>query len=165
LFKSTDAGEHWTPVNVPAGLMGAATPHVDTRPLARIGGGDLPTITVDPTDENVVYSATVVMWRSDDGGVHWTAVRGAYGGDDYQKIWINPNNRDIIFTVSDQGAVVSANRGKSWSNWYTQPTAAMFHVTADNDFPYRLCAGQQDAGVPVSRTRAPPAYRADPWMA
>ena len=62
----------------------AATPHVDTRPLARIGGGDLPTITVDPTNENVIYSATVVMWRSDDGGVHWSAVRGAYGGDDYQ---------------------------------------------------------------------------------
>ncbi len=146
LYKSTDAGEHWNAVNVPEGPMGAATPHVDTRPLARIGGGDLPTVTVDPTDENVIYSATVVMWRSDDGGVHWTAVRGAYGGDDYQKIWINPNNRNIIFTVSDQGAVISANRGESWSNWYTQPTAAMFHVTADNDFPYRLCAGQQDAG-------------------
>ena len=154
LYKSTDAGEHWTPVNVPAGPMGAATPHVDTRPLARIGGGDLPTVTVDPTDENVLYSATVVMWRSEDGGVHWSAVRGAYGGDDYQKIWINPNNPNIIFTVSDQGAVISANRGESWSNWYTQPTAAMFHVTADNDFPYRLCAGQQDAGSACVQSRS-----------
>ncbi len=154
LYKSTDAGEHWSPVNVPEGPVGVATPHVDTRPLARIGGGDLPTITVDPTDENVIYSATVVMWRSDDGGVHWTAVRGAYGGDDYQKIWINPKNPNIIFTVSDQGAVISANRGESWSNWYTQPTAAMFHVTADNDFPYRLCAGQQDAGSACVQSRS-----------
>ncbi len=154
LYKSTDAGEHWSAVNVPEGPMGAATPHVDTRPLARIGGGDLPTITVDPTDENVIYSATVVLWRSEDGGVHWSAVRGAYGGDDYQKIWINPNNRNIIFTVSDQGAVISANRGESWSNWYTQPTAAMFHVTADNDFPYRLCAGQQDAGSACVQSRS-----------
>ncbi len=153
-YKSTDAGEHWTPVNVPEGPMGAATAHVDTRPLARIGGGDLPTITVDPQNENVIYSATVVMWRSDDGGVHWTAVRGAYGGDDYQKIWINPNNPDIILTVSDQGAVVSANRGKSWSNWYTQPTAAMYHVTADNDFPYRLCGGQQDSGSACVASRS-----------
>jgi photosystem II stability/assembly factor-like uncharacterized protein len=154
LYRSTDAGENWTAVNVPEGPMGAATPHVDTRPLARIGGGDLPTITVDPTDENVIYSATVVMWRSDDGGVHWTAVRGAYGGDDYQKIWINPKNRNIIFTVSDQGAVISPNRGRSWSNWYTQLTAAMFHVTADNDFPYRLCAGQQDAGSACVQSRS-----------
>jgi photosystem II stability/assembly factor-like uncharacterized protein len=154
LYKSTDAGEHWTAVNVPAGPMGAATPHVDTRPLARIGGGDLPTITVDPKEEDVVYSATVVMWRSDDGGVHWSAVRGAYGGDDYQKIWINPNHPEIIFTVSDQGAVVSANHGESWSNWYTQPTAAMYHVTTDNDFPYRVCGGQQDSGSACVQSRS-----------
>jgi len=145
-YKSTDAGEHWTMVNVPEGPMGASTPHVDTRPLARVGGGDLPTITVDPTNENVIYSATVTLWRSEDGGVHWTAVRGAYGGDDYQRLWINPNHPDILLAVSDQGAVISANRGKSWSNWYTQPTAAVYHVTADHGFPYRLCGGQQDSG-------------------
>ncbi|NQV71525.1 glycoside hydrolase [bacterium] len=153
-YKSTDAGEHWMPVNVPEGAMAEATEHVDTRPLARIGGGDLPTFTVDPKNENVIYSATVVMWRSEDGGVHWSAVRGAYGGDDYQKIWINPNNPDIILTVSDQGAVISANRGESWSNWFTQPTAAMYHVTADNAFPYRLCGGQQDSGSACVSSRS-----------
>ncbi len=153
-YKSVDAGEHWIPVDVPPGPLPQPTAHVDTRPLARIGGGDLPTITVDPKNENVVYSATVVLWRSDDGGVHWTAVRGAYGGDDYQKVWINPNNPDIILAVSDQGAVISANRGISWSNWYTQPTAAMYHVTADNAFPYRLCGGQQDSGSACVKSRS-----------
>jgi len=146
LYRSTDAGEHWTPIDVPEGPVGAATPFVDTRPLARIGGGDLPTMAIDPRDENVLYSATVVLWRSDDGGVHWSPIRGAYGGDDYQKIWINPNRPEILLAVSDQGAVVSANGGESWSNWYTQPTGAMYHVTADNGFPYRLCGGQQDSG-------------------
>ncbi len=154
LYKSTDAGEHWTAVDVPEGPVGAATPHVDTRPLARIGGGDLPTIAVDPKNENVVYSPTVVLWRSEDGGVHWSAVRGAYGGDDYQKMWINPNNPDILLVVSDQGAVISANRGQSWSNWYTQPTAAIYHVTADNAFPYRLCGGQQDSGSACVKSRS-----------
>lgn len=153
-YKSTDGGAHWTGVNVPAGPLGAATAHVDTRPLARIGGGDLPTITVDPKNPDVVYSATVVMWRSEDGGAHWSAVRGAPGGDDYQKIWINPDNPDIIFSVADQGAVISANRGESWSNWYNQSTAAMYHVTADNDFPYRVCGGQQDAGSACVASRS-----------
>ena len=154
LYKSTDAGEHWTAVDVPEGPVGAATPHVDTRPLARIGGGDLPTVTVDPKNENVVYSPTVVLWRSDDGGVHWTAVRGAYGGDDYQRLWINPTNPDILLAVSDQGAVISANRGKSWSNSYTQPTAAVYHVTTDNAFPYRVCSGQQDSGSACVQSRS-----------
>ena len=154
IYKSTDAGEHWTPVDVPAGPLGPGTPHVDARPLARIGGGDLPTLTVDPKDENVVYSATVVMWRSDDGGVHWTAIRGAYGGDDYQRIWINPNDPNIILSISDQGAVISGNRGESWSPWYTQPTAALYHVTTDNDFPYRVCSGQQDSGSACVKSRS-----------
>jgi len=154
LYKSADAGEHWTAVDVPAGPVGEPTPHVDTRPLRRIGGGDLPTLAVDPKNPDVVYSASVVMWRSEDGGVHWSAVRGAYGGDDYQKIWINPEDPNILFTVTDQGAVISANRGESWSNWYTQPTAAVYHVTADNDFPYRVCSGQQDSGSACVQSRS-----------
>ena len=102
----------------------------------------------------MVYSCSTVFWRTEDGGLTWSAVRGAPGGDDYQKSWVNPNNPNIILLVSDQGAVVSANRGESWSNWYTQPTAAMYHVTADNAFPYRLCSGQQDSGSACVESRS-----------
>ncbi|HET7456997.1 MAG TPA: hypothetical protein VFJ74_05020, partial [Gemmatimonadaceae bacterium] len=77
-YKSTDAGEHWTLVNG-AGVTGHPR---DDRPLARIGGGDLPTLAVDPKNENVVYSASIVFWRTEDGGLTWSAVRGAPGGDD-----------------------------------------------------------------------------------
>ena len=149
LYKSTDGGDHWAPVVSGSGRV------MDPRPMGRIGGGDLPTITVDPKNENVIYSASTVMWRSEDGGVTWTAVRGAPGGDDYQRIWINPNNTDIILAVADQGGVISANRGVSWSNWYTQPTAAMYHVSVDNAFPYRVCSGQQDSGSACVDSRSP----------
>jgi len=147
-YKTIDGGDHWflATDDPRVSEMGSQRHPPDTRPLGRIGGGDLPTITIDPTDENVVYSCSTVFWRTEDGGVTWSAVRGAPGGDDYQKSWVNPNYPRIILLVSDQGAVVSANRGESWSNWYTQPTAAMYHVTADNAFPYRLCSGQQDSG-------------------
>jgi photosystem II stability/assembly factor-like uncharacterized protein len=155
-YKSTDAGEHW--------ILAADDPRIaetgsqrhppDPRPLGRIGGGDLPTLSVDPTNENVVYSCSTVFWRTEDGGATWSAVRGAPGGDDYQKSWVNPLHANIILLVSDQGGVVSANRGESWSNWYTQPTAAMYHVTADNAFPYRLCSGQQDSGSACVESRS-----------
>ena len=151
-YKSTDAGAHWVQAirspGAPAGL------EQDMRPLARIGGGDLPTVTVDPKDPQVVYTASTVMWRTMDGGLTWSAVRGAPGGDDYQRIWINPNDTQIILAVSDQGAVVSANRGRSWSNWYNQNTAAMYHVTTDNAFPYRVCSGQQDSGSACVQSRS-----------
>ncbi|MEO7431178.1 MAG: hypothetical protein ABIR62_04025, partial [Dokdonella sp.] len=147
LYRSTDAGEHWSqvthgPTTAPASAGGT----MDPRPLARIGGGDLPTITVDPTNSNRVYSASTVLWRTDDGGTSWSAVRGSPGGDDYQKVWINPVDPTILLVVADQGAIVSANRGVSWSNWYNQLTAAMYHVSTDNAFPYRVCGGQQDSG-------------------
>jgi photosystem II stability/assembly factor-like uncharacterized protein len=147
-YKTVDGGDHWflATEDPRVSEMGSTRHPPDTRPLGRIGGGDLPTITIDPTDENVVYSCSTVFWRTEDGGQTWSAVRGAPGGDDYQKSWVNPNYPQIILLVSDQGAVVSANRGASWSNWYNQPTAAMYHVTADNAFPYRLCSGQQDSG-------------------
>ncbi|HXE30511.1 MAG TPA: hypothetical protein VN515_01790, partial [Terriglobales bacterium] len=144
-YKTSDGGATWAL---------AKNGRQDARPMARIGGGDLPTITVDPKDENVVYDCSTVFWRTMDGGQTWSAVRGAPGGDDYQKTWVNPENPNIILLVSDQGGVVSANRGQSWSNWYTQPTAAMYHVTADDAFPYRLCGGQQDSGSACVASRS-----------
>jgi photosystem II stability/assembly factor-like uncharacterized protein len=134
VYRSDDAGESWT----------KATD--DPRPAMKIGGGDLPIPAVDPKDPDVVYSASIVTLRSMDGGHTWMGLRGAPGGDDYQNLWINPENPNIILLVSDQGALVSVNRGESWSSWYNQPTAQLYHVAATKTFPYRLCAGQQESG-------------------
>jgi photosystem II stability/assembly factor-like uncharacterized protein len=134
IYRSDDSGASWSRATT------------DVRPAARIGGGDLPVLAVDPKNPDIIYSASTVTWRSTDGGKTWTGIRGAPGGDDYQKIWINPNNPDIILIASDQGAIISVNGGQTWSSWYNQATAAMYHVAADNAFPYRLCSGQQDSG-------------------
>jgi len=134
LYRSDDAGATW------------ATVTTDPRPKARIGGGDLPVPAIDPEDPEGVYVASTVTWKSTDGGRTWTGWRGAPGGDDYQNIWINPANPEIILLASDQGAIVTVNGGASWSSWYNQPTAQLYHVNADNAFPYRLCSGQQESG-------------------
>jgi photosystem II stability/assembly factor-like uncharacterized protein len=134
IYRSDDAGESWTRITT------------DTRPAARIGGGDLPVPVVDATNPDVVIIATTVSYRSTDGGKTWVALRGAPGGDDYQRAWINPNNSNIIALASDQGAVISVNGGDTWSSWYNQPTSQMYHVNADNAFPYRVCGGQQESG-------------------
>ena len=145
-YRSGDGGAHWTLRTHMPGVPGDTVGTADARPLARIGGGDLPPITVDPRSDSVVYSTSVVMWRTDDAGASWTAVRGSPGGDDYQRLWISPDDPNLLAVVSDQGGVVSANHGVSWSTWYTQPTAAVYHVTTDDAFPYRVCGGQQDSG-------------------
>ncbi len=48
--------------------------------------------------------------------------------------------------MSDQGAIVTVNGGETWSSWYNQPTAQVYHVNVDNDFPYHVCSGQQESG-------------------
>ncbi len=134
VYRSDDAGESWYKATG------------DPRPALKIGGGDLPVPRVDPKDPDVVYSASIVTERSMDGGKTWMSLRGAPGGDDYQNLWINPENPNIILLVSDQGAIVSVNRGETWSSWYNQPTAQLYHVAATNTFPYQVCAGQQESG-------------------
>jgi len=134
LYRSADGGDTWS------------TATTDSRPKGRIGGGDLPLPAIDPKNPDVIYVATIVTWKSTDGGLTWSAFRGAPGGDDYQNIWINPNEPHIIVLTSDQGAIVSVNGGQTWSSWYNQPTAQLYHVNADNAFPYRLCSGQQESG-------------------
>jgi photosystem II stability/assembly factor-like uncharacterized protein len=133
LFRSDDAGATWTRL-------------ADTRPAGRIGGGDLPRLAVHPSDPDTVFVTSTVSWKSTDGGRTFRAFKGAPGGDDYQNLWINPANPDVILYASDQGAVITVNGGDTWSSWYNQPTAQLYHVAADNAFPYRLYSGQQESG-------------------
>lgn len=134
VYRSDDAGMTWRKITD------------DPRPAMKIGGGDLPVPVVDPQNPDVVYSTSIVTCRSTDGGKTWKSLRGAPGGDDYQNLWINPRNPRILLLVSDQGALVSVNGGESWSSWYNQPTAQLYHVAATTGFPYQVCAGQQESG-------------------
>jgi photosystem II stability/assembly factor-like uncharacterized protein len=134
IYRSEDGGENWTRATL------------DPRPALRIGGGDLAVLKVDPTNADVVYSATIVAMKSTDGGAHWSALRGAPGGDDYQNLWVSPLDPKHIALVGDQGALISVNGGATWSTWYNQPTAQLYHVSTTPTFPYRICAGQQESG-------------------
>jgi len=134
IYRSNDSGENWQRITT------------DTRPALRIGGGDLPVPKVDPKNPDVVYSASIVTMKSSDGGKTWMSLRGAPGGDDYQNLWINPNFPSIILLASDQGALVTVNGGATWSSWFNQPTAQLYHVQTSYSFPYLVCSGQQDSG-------------------
>jgi photosystem II stability/assembly factor-like uncharacterized protein len=130
IYRSDDGGETWTTVSNDQ----------------RVGTSNEASICVDPKNPDWLIVTSQVTYKSEDGGKSWLPFKGAPGGDDYQYAWMNPTTTDIILLASDQGAVVSIDKGRSWSSWYTQSTAAMFHVTTDNAFPYRVCGGQQDSG-------------------
>jgi photosystem II stability/assembly factor-like uncharacterized protein len=127
VFRSNDGGETWARVS-------------DDRRL----GVDLK---VHPANADIVFAAGTCEYRSDDGGRTWTAIKGAPGGDDPQRLWINPLQPDIMLLTADQGATITVNGGRTWSSWYNQPTAQLYHVTTDNQFPYWVYGGQQESGA------------------
>ena len=132
LYRSDDGGENWTRATADSRFWGRAS--------------DMAALTVDPRNPDVLYSANVVTWKSSDAGVTWTALRGAPGGDDYQRLWIDPARPAVMLLVADQGAIVTVNGGETWSSWYNQPIAQFYHVATDNAYPYRVCGGQQESG-------------------
>ena len=132
IYRSDDGGGSWQK------LSG------DMRLWDR--GTDFAEIKADPKNPDIVYDVNVVVWKSVDGGKTWTGWKGAPGGDDYHRLWINPQNPDIILLSSDQGSGVTINGGETWSSWYNQPTAQLYHVSADNAFPYNVYSGQQESG-------------------
>ena len=132
LYRSNDAGESWTMMTGDERIWGR--------------GSDFAEVKVDPNNPDIVYNANVVTWKSIDAGKTWDAFRGAPGGDDYHRIWINPNDPKIILIAGDQGAIITVNGGQTFSSWYNQPTAQMYHVSTDNAFPYNVYSGQQESG-------------------
>ncbi len=140
LYRSDDGGQSWS--------------RPTENPLIVTRGDDFAEVKVDPNNPDIVYTASIVTWKSTDGGKTFRALRGAPGGDDYHRIWINPTNAGIILIASDQGAVITVNGGESWSSWYNQPTAQFYHVSTDNSFPYRVCGGQQESGSACVQSRS-----------
>lgn len=140
IYRSEDGGESWSLINTDYRLWGR--------------GSDFAEIKVHPTNEDVLFVGNIASYKSTDGGKNWTSLKGAPGGDDYHRIWINPLQPEIMLFAADQGAVVTVNGGKTWSSWYNQPTAQLYHVSTDNQFPYWVYGGQQESGAIAVSSRS-----------
>ena len=133
IYRSDDGGATWTLANQ------------EQRLWSR--GWYFGQITVDPENPDRAYDINTATYMTLDAGKTWVPVKGAPGGDDYHQLWINPQHGNRMVLSSDQGTVVSVDGAKSWSTWYNQPTAEIYHIAASNGYPYRLYGAQQDSGA------------------
>ncbi|MCB8932546.1 MAG: glycoside hydrolase [Chthonomonadaceae bacterium] len=140
IFVSEDKGLNWSLATSDSRLWGRGW---------YFGG-----ITPDPKDPEMVYVMNTGMYRSTDGGKHFLPIKGSPGGDDYQSLWINPDDPNRMIVASDQGTVVSVDRGNTWSSWLNQPTGQFYHVIADTRFPYWVYGAQQDSGAMALPSRS-----------
>jgi len=128
LYRSDDGGQSFQ--------LASTFAQIITRPFYYT------TITADPKNADVVYAGAEGYFRSSDAGKTWQIMRVPHG--DNHDLWINPTNSDVMIQSNDGGANVSLNGGRTWSTQYNQPTAEIYQVYVDNQFPYRLYGAQQD---------------------
>lgn len=133
LYVSEDDGAHWVHASD------------DKRIFNR--GWYFSSLTIDPKNADRVYVMDTIVLRSDDAGRHFIALKGDPTGDDFHTMWIDPTNSDHQVLGVDQGTLITLNGGKSWSSWFNQPTAQIYHVSTDNRFPYWVYGAQQDSGA------------------
>ena len=133
LYRSDDAGATWSLASGDKRIWGRGWYFCKT--------------VVDPKNADIVYVGNTSLYRSTDAGKSWTPIKGAPGGDDYHQLWIYPDDPNRMILASDQGAIVSVDGASTWSSWYNQPTAQLYHVAADYRFPYWVTGSQQDSGA------------------
>jgi photosystem II stability/assembly factor-like uncharacterized protein len=128
LYRSEDAGATWTLANGSANLI--------TRPFYYT------TLGVDPNDANLLFIGDEGWFKSTDGGKSFRPSPAPHG--DHHDIWINPKNSQYMIQSNDGGANVSLDGGRTWSTQMNQPTAEIYQVAVDNQYPYRVYGAQQD---------------------
>ena len=128
LYRSEDAGATWTLANAAGSLI--------TRPFY------YDTLGADPNNADIVYVGDEGWFKSSDAGK--TFSRAPVPHTDNHDLWINPTNSDFMIQANDGGANVSLDGGRTWSLQDNQPTAEIYQVAVDNQYPYKLYGAQQD---------------------
>ena len=145
-YRSDDAGQTWALANPQAALV--------QRPFYYT------TLGADPTNADVVYAGAEGFFKSTDAGKTFTSLRTPHG--DNHDIWINPKDGKTMIQSNDGGANVSFDGGATWSSLMNQPTAEIYGVWMDNEFPYNLYGAQQDNTTIIITSQADP-YTRDDW--
>ncbi len=150
LFKSVDQGKTFEQVSSESSIR--------TRPFYYAN------LDIDPQNPDVLYGMATRNMKSVDGGNTWQSLAVPHG--DNHDMWINPDNPDIFIHGNDGGANVTHNGGKTWSTQFNQPTAELYQVEVDDQYPYWLYAGQQDNSTTIAVPSMPPFRAQDPaaWL-
>ncbi len=131
LYRSDDGGEKWTLVN--------AARYLRQRPWY------FSTVHVDPKNPDIVYCPNVRLAKSSDGGKSFKQMKGVHHPD-HHDLWIDPKNPRRMIDSNDGGVDITTNGGETW-HAPPLPIAQFYHISVDNNVPYRVMGNMQDQGT------------------
>lgn len=99
-------------------------------------------IDANPLNADVIFVMATNFYKSSDAGKSWREINPPHG--DNHDMWINPSDTLEFIQSNDGGSNITINGGKTWSTQDNQPTAELYQVEVDDQYPYWLYAGQQD---------------------
>ena len=142
LYKSTDAGAHWTKISTNPGFAQGL--------LGKMG------VAVSPVDSNVVYALVQAheggVFRSADGGATWKRVnsemklrqRAFY----YMAIYADPQNADVVYAPNVDALWISKDGGAHWHA--SRPPHGDNHIVWVNPHDSNILLEGNDGGATVS---------------
>lgn len=134
LFRSEDKGRTWRRASDKA-----IYDRVNFRPFY------YSRLTVDPTNDLVVYVYSGSCYVSRDAGKTFTQVfQGAH--PDHHAVWVDPNDPKHVISGNDGGIDISWDGGRRALGVAAQPWAEVYNVGLDMRDPYYLDIGLQDNG-------------------
>ena len=140
LYKSEDRGRTFKHMNSREELV--------NRPFYYLN------VESNPLNSDILYSSANRFMISKDAGATWKSYSTPHG--DNHDIWINPNDTSVWIQSNDGGANITFNSGHTWTTQFNQPTAEIYQVEVDDQYPYWLYGGQQDNYSTVSVPSLPP---------
>jgi photosystem II stability/assembly factor-like uncharacterized protein len=134
LFRSEDKGLTWRRAS-----DRATYDQVNFRPFY------YSRLTVDPTNDLVVYVYSGSCFVSRDAGKSFTQVfTGAH--PDHHAVWVDPHNPLHIISGNDGGIDISWDGGRKALGVAAAPWAEVYNVGVDMRDPYYIDVGLQDNG-------------------
>lgn len=131
LYRSENGGDSWKLMQKHHGMGQRAGYYTRLR--------------VSTSDENTVYTISVGIMKTTDGGKTFDKKfnQWAPGGDNHD-MWFDPKDGNRILCAHDGCINMTFNEGKTWRN-INLPIAQMYHVSVDDRVPYYVYGNRQDA--------------------
>lgn len=98
---------------------------------------------VDPTNPDRLFKPNLQLIQSLDGGKTFAGAGGGAHGD-FHDLWIDPTDPQQVIAGDDGGLWLSKDGANRWWKANNLPISQFYHVSIDDNDPYRVYGGLQD---------------------